>query len=180
MVVMLASLDARLGSQSMTATTTGGQVRVQAPGFRFLSGQTLTRLKDGLTVRVEVAMRVLGAPGATNAAAQTRQTFILSYDLWEERFAATVAGSGSRSVSHLTAAAAEAWCVEQLSVPVSGLGSLRAQPFWIRLEAQMINGERAARESEGLTLNGIIDTLSRKAGDKTSRSIEGGPFKVRP
>jgi hypothetical protein len=180
MIVMLASLDARLGSQSMTVSTKDGAVRVQAPGFRFLSGPTLTRLKDGLTVRVEMAMRALAEPGATTAAAQARQTFILSYDLWEERFAATVSGGGSRSVSHLTAAAAEAWCIEQLAVPVSGLGSLRTQPFWIRLEAQMINGESTARDSEGLTLKGIIDTLSRKAGEKTSHSIEGGPFKVRP
>ena len=180
MIVMLAALDARLGSQSMTVSTKDGAVRVQAPGFRFLSGPTLTRLKDGLSVRVEIAMRVLAEPGDTNAAAEARQTFILSYDLWEERFAATVSGGGSRSVSHLTAAAAEAWCIEQLAVPVSGLGSLSTQPFWIRLEAQMINGESTARDSEGLTLKGIIDTLSRKAGAKTSHSIEGGPFKVRP
>jgi hypothetical protein len=130
----LSSLDARLGSQSMTVTTTGGEVRVQAPGFRFVAGEPLSRLKDGLTVRVELEMRVLAGPGAAVAAAQSRQTFVLSYDLWEERFAAAVSGTGSRSVSHLTAEAAEAWCIQQLIVPVSGLGSLRSQPFWIRLE----------------------------------------------
>ena len=183
MIVALATLDARLGSQSMTVATRDGTVRVHAPGFRFLSAQTLTRLKDGLTVRVEIAMRVLAEPGAANAAApaaQQRQTFVLSYDLWEERFAATVSGSGSRSISHLTAAAAEAWCIEQLTVPVSGLGSLRSQPFWIRLESQIIDGA-TAREDEGLTLRGIIDTLSkRQNSEKTSHSMEGGPFRVRP
>ena len=179
-VVMLALVDARLGSQSMTVETKDGQVRVQAPGFHFLSGQTLNRLKDGLTVRVEIAMRVLAEPGGATAAAQQRQTFVLSYDLWEERFAATVSGTGSRSISHLTAAAAEAWCVEQLTVPVSGLGSLRSQPFWIRLESQIIDGQDA-REDAGLTLRGIIDTLSRRqTSEKTSHSFDGGPFKVRP
>ena len=135
MAVALVSLDARLGSQSMTVTATSGDVRVQAPGFRFLSGQTLARLKDGLTVRAEIEMRVLAAPGAATPAAQNRQTFVLSYDLWEERFAASISGTGSRSVSHLTAAAAEAWCIQQLSVPISGLGPLRNEPFWIRLDA---------------------------------------------
>jgi hypothetical protein len=126
-------------------------------------------------------MRVLAGPGASNPTAQARQTFVLSYDLWEERFAATVSGSGSRSVSHLTAAAAEAWCIEQLTVPVSGLGSLAKQPFWIQLEAQILNGESSDREDEGLTLRGIIDTLSRRqTGEKTSYSAEGGPFQVRP
>ncbi len=181
MAVALVSLDARLGSQSMTVTATSGDVRVQAPGFRFLSGQTLARLKDGLTVRVEIEMRVLAAPGAATPAAQNRQTFVLSYDLWEERFAASISGTGSRSVSHLTAAAAEAWCIQQLSVPISGLGPLRNEPFWIRLDAQIVNGQNNAREDEGLTLRGIIDTLSRRqASAKTSHSAEGGPFRVRP
>ena len=58
----LSSLDARLGSQSMTVSTTGGEVRVQAPGFRFIAGEPLARLKDGLTVRVELELRVLAAP----------------------------------------------------------------------------------------------------------------------
>ena len=178
---MLSSVDARLGSQSMTVTSTGGEVRVQAPGFRFITGEPLARLKDGLTVRVELELRVLGGPGAAAGAAQSRHTFVLSYDLWEERFAAAVSGSGSRSVSHVTAAAAEAWCIQQLAVPVSGLGSLRNQPFWIRLESRLVNGENDGRAGEGLTLRGIIDTLSRRqASEKASHSEEAGPFRVRP
>ena len=124
---------------------------------------------------------MLAAAGAGTAAAQNRQTCVLSYDLWEERFAAAVSGSGSRSVSHVTAAAAEGWCIEQLTVPVSALGALRSQPFWIRLEARIIDGDSAGRDSEGLTLRGIIDALSRRqASEKTSHSTEGGPFQVRP
>jgi hypothetical protein len=180
-IIMLASLDARVGSQSMTMTVTGGQVRVQSPGFRFISGPTLARLKDGLTVRVEMEMRVLAGPGAATAAAHARQTFVLSYDLWEERFAASVSASQTRSVSHVTSAAAEAWCIEQLTMPVSALGALARQPFWIRLESRIIDGQSAAREDEGLTLRGIIDTLSRRqTSEKTSHSTEGGPFQVRP
>lgn len=176
---MFSSLDARLGSQSMTVTTTGGEVRVQAPGFRFISGEPLARLKDGLTVRVDLEIQALAGPGAA-AATQSRQTFVLSYDLWEERFAAAVSGTGSRSISHLTAAAAEAWCIQQLTVPVGALGSLRSQPFWIRLESRIVNGKSDGREEEGLTLRGIIDTLSRRqASEKTSHSAEAGPFRVR-
>ena len=164
------SLDARLGSQSVTVTTTGGEVRVQAPGFRFIKGEPLARLKDGRSVRVDLELRVLAGPGATAAAAQSRQTFVLSYDLWEERFAVTLAGTGSRSVSHLTAAAAEAWCLEQLTVPVSALGSLRSQPFWIRLESRVLDGESAGREDEGLTLRGLIDALSRRQASEKRRT----------
>ena len=164
----------------MTVTTAGGAVRVQAPGFRFISGEPHERLKDGLTVRVELEIRVLAGPGAATAAAQNRQTFVLSYDLWEERFAAAVSGTGARSVSHLTAAAAEAWCIQQLTVPVNGLGPLRSQPFWIRLDSRILDGKSDDGEDEGLTLRGIIDTLSRRqASEKMTHSAEAGPFRVR-
>jgi hypothetical protein len=177
-IIALASLDARLGSQSITVTTSGNEVRVQAPGFRFIAGEPLARLKDGLPVRVELEIGVLPASGAT-AVTEHRQTFVLSYDLWEERFAAAVSGTGSRSISHLTSAAAEAWCIQQLSVPVSALGALRTQPFWIRLESRILNGTASDRDNGGLTLRGMIDALSRRQASDLSHSAEGGPFRVK-
>jgi len=174
---LIASPHARLESQSMTVTTAGGDVRLQAPGFRFITGEPLARLKDGLPVRVELEISVLAGPGETSSLRQ-KQTFVLSYDLWEERFAAAVSGTGARSMSHLTAAAAEAWCVQQLAVPVATLGSLRTQPFWIRLESRMLNGTTAADDDDGLTLRGMIETLSRRQARDTTHSAEGGPFKV--
>ena len=54
---------ARLASQSMTVTTAGGVVRVRAPGFRFIDGEPLARLKDGLSVRVDLELSVLARPG---------------------------------------------------------------------------------------------------------------------
>ena len=60
------------------------------PGFSFIKGEPLARLKDGRSVRVDLELEVLPRPGAA-AAAQRRQTFVLSYDLWEERFAVTLA-----------------------------------------------------------------------------------------
>jgi hypothetical protein len=174
---MLVSPDP-IESQSMTVTTAGGEVRVQAPGFRFITGEPLARLKDGLPVRVELTLGVLAGPGAAPAV-QQKQAFVLSYDLWEERFAAAVSGTGARSMSHLTSAAAEAWCVQQLAVSVNALGALRTQPFWIRLESRMLNGTTTGgRDDDGLTLKGIIETLSRRQASDTSHSAEGGPFKV--
>ena len=174
---LITSPHARVESQSMTVATTGGEVRVQAPGFRFITGEPLARLKDGLPVRVEIELGVLGRSGES-AAIRQKQTFVLSYDLWEERFAAAVSGTGSRSMSHLTPAAVEAWCLQQLSVPVGALGALRTRPFWIRLESRVLNGNTAGREEDGLSIRGMIETLSRRQARETSRSTEGGPFTV--
>jgi hypothetical protein len=179
-VAALAWPAARLASQSITVDIVKEAVRVRAPQLRFIDGEPLARLKDGQSVRVDLELSVLAKPG-TAAVAQSRQSCILSYDLWEERFAVALSGLPSRSMSHLTAVAAQAWCLEQLAVPVSALGPTSQKlPFWIRLEYRLPNGDNAAeRDDGGLTLRGLIDLLSRKpkAGE-VSHSIEAGPFQV--
>jgi hypothetical protein len=169
----------RLSSQSLTVTAASGIVHVRAPGLRFIEGKPLARLKDGQSVRVDFQLSVLTKPAAA-AAVEIKQTFVLSYDLWEERFAVTLTGVPPHSVSHLTSTAAEGWCVEQLAFPVSALGPLgRNLPFWIRLEYRVRNDVSAERDEGGLTLQGLIDVLSRrrKTGDE-SHSIEAGPFRL--
>lgn len=178
-VAALAWPATRLTSQSLTVTSGGGVVQVRAPGLRFIEGEPLARLKDGQSVRVDFLVSVLEKPG-TATTTQRRQAFVLSYDLWEERFAVTSPDTPSRSVSHLTSAAAEAWCIEQLAFPVSSMGPLgRNLPFWVRLEYRVRSDVSAERDEGGLTLQGLIDVLSRrrKTGD-VSHAIEAGPFRV--
>jgi len=139
-------------------------------------------LKDGRSVRVELVAAVLSAPGKS-AAATTRRIFALSYDLWEERFAVTAVDARSRSVSHLMAAAAEAWCVEQLAVPVSALGALGGDlPFWIRLEYRLLDVDAAQDPSDsGYTLQSLIDAFSRRRKTESSmHALEAGPFRLPP
>jgi hypothetical protein len=107
---------------------------------------------------------------------------VLSYDLWEERFAAAVAATPSQSISHLTAAAAEAWCVQQVTVPLAALGGLaRNVPFWVRLDYRVLNGGAAPeREEGGLTLRGMIEVFGRRQSGEIAHGIEAGPFRVQP
>jgi hypothetical protein len=176
----LAWPQVRLASQSITVSTVNGAVQVRAPGFHFIAGESLARLKDGQSVRVDIDLSVLAKPGAA-AAARRRQSYVLSYDLWEERFAVAVPGAPSRSISHLTSAAAEAWCLQQLTVPVSALGSLGHNlPFWIRLDSRLLNGGAPESAEGGLTLRGLIDVFSRRQTGAVSQSIEAGPFRIQP
>jgi hypothetical protein len=179
-VTALAWPAARLASQSISVTTVDGVVRVAAPGFRFITGEPLARLKDGQSLRVDLVVSALPKPGAAPAA-QRRRTFVLSYDLWEERFAVALADAPSRSVSHLTSTAAEVWCIQQLDLRVGALGSLAKNlPFWIRLEYQVLDSVAAEPNDGGYTLQSLIDALSRrrKSGD-LSHAIEAGPFRVK-
>jgi hypothetical protein len=170
----------RLSAQALTVDTVGEALRIRAPGFSFMQGDPLTRLRDGRSVRVELAALVLPGPGRPPAAA-ARRVFALSYDLWEERFAVTALDARSQSVSHLALAAAEAWCVEQLTIPLSALGALgRDLPFWIRLEYNVPDGDGTSETTDpGYTLQGLIDLLSRRRKtDSSSHALEAGPFRT--
>jgi hypothetical protein len=167
-------------AQSVTIARVGAAIAARAPEFDFIKGEPLTRLKDGRTVRVDLALDVLPGPGGA-AAAQGRQTYVLSYDLWEERFAVTQVGSPSRSIAYLTSAGAEDWCLEQLTVPLSALGRLgRDLPFWIRLGYRVQDADLpAADDGADFTLRGLVDALSRRRRNiPLTHSVEAGPFRL--
>jgi hypothetical protein len=168
---------ARVAGQTLTVKTAGAVLRVKAAGLRFVEGSVLDRLRDGRTTRVDFELAVMGRPKGP-ALARDRQTFNMSLDLWEERFAVSRVGTTSRSISHLQASEAEAWCVDALGVPLSALGRAdRAAQFWIRLEYQIPDPEAAADAGgEGLSLRGLIEILSRKRQTTVTKSIEAGPF----
>jgi len=179
LLVVLAWPAARSMAQSVTVDAVGGALKIRAPGFSFLKGDPLARLKEGRSVRVELGGLVLPAPGKLPAAA-ARRVFALSYDLWEERFAVTTVEARSQSVSHLALAAAEAWCVEQLTIPLTALGALGDQPFWIRLEYRILDGDAASDQPDsGYTLQALIDALSRRRKTEASpHALEAGPFRA--
>ena len=173
----------RLSAQAVTIREAGDLLMIRAPGLAFLKGEPLARLKDGRSVRVELAVLVLPAPGKSPVAA-ARRVFALSYDLWEERFAVTLVDQRSRAVSHLAAPAAEAWCVDQLAVPIASLDALGRDPrFWIRLEYRILDGDGAPDPDNGggFTLQGLIDVLSRRRRPEPSaQGLDAGPFRLPP
>jgi len=180
LVAVLAWPAVRSSAQGLTVDAVGEALRIRAPGFSFLKGEPLARLKDGRSVRVELTSLVLPGPGKQPAAA-ARRVFAVSYDLWEERFAVTTVEARSQSVSHLALAAAEAWCVEQLAIPLAALGALgRDQPFWIRLEYRILDGDGTSTQSDsGYTLQALIDALSRRRKTEASpHALEAGPFRI--
>jgi len=180
-LAFLAGPGARASAQGLTVNTVGDTVHVQARGFGFIEGEALDRLKDGRSVRFDFELTVLAQPGGP-VVAESRQSFNLSYDLWEERFAVTHIGASSRSTSHLTLRLAEAWCLDHLTLPVSAFGRIgRNAPFWLRLEYRAPDGDRvtSADDGTGFTLRSLIDRLSRRrAADDVAHSVEAGPFRL--
>jgi hypothetical protein len=180
-LLLMAMSAVELLAQAVTVHRAGGALAVRAPTFTFVKGEPLVRLKDGRALRVDLDLSVLPGPGGV-AAAQARQVFILSYDLWEERFAVTQVGVPSRSIANRTAGEVEGWCLEQLTVPIASLGPLATdRPFWIQLASRVLDGDSApgGGEAEGFTLRALIDALSLRRKDNVwTHSVEAGPFRL--
>jgi hypothetical protein len=171
-----------LGAQTLTVRTVADALHVRASGLGFISGTVLDRLQDGRSVRVDFDLIVLDKPnGAIITRAQ--QSFNLSFDLWEQRFAVTRIGPMPRSISHLTARAAEDWCLDNVTVPLASLGRTgRDTPFWVRVEYRIPErSSNAPVEDSTFTLQTLIDVLSRRREDQDrAKSVEAGPFRLTP
>jgi len=168
------------GQASSSVSVVGDALHVKAPDFTFIKGDALDRLKQGRPIRFDLSLAVVPRPGGP-VVTQSRQSFNLSYDLWEERFAVTRIGIPPRSISHLTSKDAEAWCLMNTPLSVSSLGGLgRDGSFWVRLHYLIVAPDPPpGPEEDPLTLRGLIDLLSRRR--KTAEQedlLEAGPFRL--
>ncbi|PYS42767.1 MAG: hypothetical protein DMG14_02905 [Acidobacteria bacterium] len=176
--LLLIALASLLAAQSLTARLDGDQLRIAAPRLHFLLGEALNRLHDGATVKYQFQLTTRADRSGT-VLARAQEQFAISYDLWEEKFAVTKIGSPSRSISHLSAAAAETWCVDNMTIPVAALNA--NQPFWIRLDYRADQATAAAdpQDNSGFTLSGLIDIFSRRTrNEQLHGSEEVGPLRL--
>ncbi len=151
-------------SKSLTVERRGDILRMTGPRLHFLEGKALEKLHDGATVIYLIT--------ATAFEAHTKKTvfllqerFSISFDLWEEKYSVAQLRQDGRTVSRLTAAMTEAWCLDNMPVPVRTIPD--GQRFMIRLECSVdesYSGNKG-KSGSGLTLEGLIDLLSRKKNE---------------
>jgi hypothetical protein len=157
-----------LSAQALGVRLDGDDLRVSAPQFRFLTGKPLEKLKDGASV---VFLAQLSISNEVNAPAVKRAVdrFVVSYDLWEEKFSVTRTGVERGSASHLSSAAAEAWCLDHLAVGIGGVAP--DKPFWVRLElrAEDARDQAGVVGDAGINLTRLIEIFSNPARAQQSR-----------
>jgi len=167
------------GEQPLEITFDGDNLHVSAPSLHFLTGKPLERLKDAATV-VFLSQLTLYGENHDNPIRRAPERFVVSYDLWEEKFSVTQLGSTPRSTPHvLSAAAAEAWCQEGLAI--SALGLAPDRPFWVRFELRAAEQKDLAGGAgePGLNLRSLIELFSRRPGpDDMSWIREAGPLRL--
>lgn len=163
-----------LFAQAVRARVEGDRLRITAVPVHFLGGSALTRLHSGAAVTYRLRLKVVAERGGKELA-RAEERFTFSYDLWEEKFAVTRAGVPTRSASNLTAAKAEAWCLDNLTIAAAEVPADRQ--FWLRLEYET-EEPRDSTASEGVTLAGLIDVFSRRPKDdrQVRDAVEDGPY----
>ena len=159
-------------AQSLNPRIDGDRLRVAVEGVRFLSGEALRKLRDGVPVTYTFRLTALNSRyGSTVAKAEYR--FVISYDIFEEKFQVSRERPTVRVVSHLTLAAAEAVCLEALELPLRSINASRS--FWLRWDYEA--EEAAQTDNSEVSLGGLVEIFSRTTKkEPTQGVVESGPF----
>jgi len=166
-----ALLCAGLSAQTPVVRLERGRLLVSVPTVRFLSGRALERLKNGASATFDIQLS-LRAQSRGLIRGREAGRFVASYDLWEEKFSVTRVAPSPRSVSRLSALAAENWCLKELALPSSRLHP--QDPFWIRLEVRLEDPQdRTPVVGEtGISLARLIELFSRPPRRPQARWLE--------
>ncbi len=178
---MLFALAASNGiERSLLIRPEGDSLRVSAPQIRFLSGgEPLQQLRNGLNVAFISQVAMLPEAQSLNILSRSIQRFVVSFDLWEEKFTATRIGPPRRVQSRLSAAACEAWCLDQLLPLPSGFAPQRR--FWLRLElrAEDARDLPPVVSEPGINITRLIEIFSRPPRNKETRwQAAAGPLRL--
>lgn len=154
------------------------RLEFSAPRVHFLGGKPLELLHNAASVPFDFQV-TLWSGNRSNIFRRLDDRFIVSYDLWEERFKVFKV-QGKKTAEHLTAPGAEAWCLQQMSVDLTGLGG--ADIFWARLEIRAQDGKdgplfRGNISDSGISLTSLIEIFSRPAQAQQSHwTLDAGPL----
>jgi len=164
-------------SQSLVVKRHGDQLQLAAPQMHFLEGEALDKLHNGSTIAYVFNLS-LTIGNANAPASQHEERFAISFDLWEEKYSVVRLGSNGLAVSHMSAATAEEWCLDNIHMPLQSVPTKAS--FTLRLVGSIEENEDEKGEKNGpLTLAGLIDVFSRKKSQKPLRwEATAGPLKL--
>jgi len=154
----------------------GDDLRPVVPNLHFLTGKPLERLNDAEKV-VFASWLSLYTIDQSVAFRQAYGRFVVSYDIWEQKFMVTIPGPAPRSKGDLTALQAEGWCLDNVAISAKGLAA--DQPFFLRLEMRTEQHRELSSvlADPGISLlRPLVELFSRKARPDEP---QWGPFESR-
>jgi hypothetical protein len=176
----LSGLAFAMAAEELILGTQENRLEFSAPRVHFLVGKPLERLRNASEVPFDFKI-TLWSGTRSHLLREVPARFVVSYDLWEEKFSVTKLVTPRRTARHLTDTAAEAWCLQQMSQDVTGVAA--NEPLWARLEIRAEDGKEAGLPfgrgnitDSGISLTSLIVIFSRPAAATQPHwTIETGP-----
>jgi hypothetical protein len=172
----IAILAAAVPAEQLTLDLHGDLLFASARKLDLIHPRLLSQLKQGATVAFDFQLALwVGDRSAVSRRAFER--FVVSYDLWEERFAVTTLRKPQARATGLLAANVGTWCLQNLGLPSPKLAP--ADRLWVRLDVRAVENRRDVDLSseDGLSLTSLIEVFSKGAKSGESRWIlESGPI----
>lgn len=170
-----------VSTQGLVPRQVSGELRVTDPSLHFLIGKSLSLLHDGAAVPFDFQLTVATAPGAggskTNVVVRSLERFMVSYDVWEEKFSVVRVRDFRKSGMRLSASSAESWCLDNIFVPAAALPA--GQQLWARLEIRSVESKEPLAASSGINLATLIEIFSRPSRPEQDHwSLESAPFQL--
>jgi hypothetical protein len=172
-----------MGLSAMTVSSSGllphqvsGEIRVTAPSLHFLTGKSLSRLYDGAAVPFDFQL-IISSGSKNNVVARALERFMVSYDVWEEKFSVVRVRDFRKSGMRLSATSAESWCLDNLFIPAASLPA--DQQLWARLEIRTVEPKELLAADSGINLAALIEIFSRPSRPQQDHwSMESAPFQL--
>jgi hypothetical protein len=168
----------RAAAEPLHVSFDGDNLHVATPGLHFLTGKPLERLRDAATV-VFLSQLTVFSDDRDTVFRRLPERIIVSYDLWEEKFAVSIPGPAARSKSHMEAAQAEAWVIDGLAVSALGIDPTRQ--FWLEFELRTADRRELSKlvGDTGISVSSLIEMVTRQPGlDDYYRSLRAGPLRL--
>ncbi len=122
------------------------RLELSAPHVHFLAGKPLEALHNAAPVPFDFQV-TLWSGSHNHLFQRVADRFVVSYDVWQQDFKVTKLQAPVKAAAHLTAHAAETWCLQQMSLDLTGLPDV--EPFWVRLEIRAEDGKNGSLFGRG-------------------------------
>lgn len=140
MAAFLCGVAIAMAAEELILRAQENRLEFSAPQVHFIAGRPLERLKNAAQVTYD-AQVTLWSGSRNNTYRRQAASFVISYDLFEERYSVVKVSPPRRNANHMTAPEAEVWCLQQMSMDVSGVPA--NQPLWARMEIRAQDESRS-------------------------------------
>ncbi len=177
--VCLRVFSLSVSAEDLLVRWNADRLLVSAPRLHFLTGRSLDRLRDGASVPFDFQLTVAPAGSRTNVLQRALERFVVSYDLWEQKFSVVRLSDLRRSALRMTASGAENWCLQNLSLSAAGLPA--DKDLWVRLDVRSGEPKTASTTGteSGISIAALIGIFSQPPRSREEHwALESGAFRL--